>query len=482
MTDANIQPAAGDGARFVRTAQRLLRDGRPGDAVRLLTSAIRTSPKDGVLRFHLACAMQASGRVVESCAMHQLAVSLLPGRAEPLVAFGRALERARKPNEAVDALNEAIAINASDQRANVLLESLAKRLAHLQSARERLHATTGEQLPAKIRGSALLELGTTLDSLGEHEDAFRMFSQGHQTFALTRDAMKHQVGALPAKIRSITEAVTPDLVASFRRDVSASSRDAPVLLVRLMPMTRDRAIEALHASPGIAVNLQAPCMAYTASALEEIVPEAAHSPAAIASLSRSEIASLRSKYWTIAEKALTAERLDREPMVDAAPLNILHIPLYRALFPNGRIILSVRDPRDMAINCFFHRYPFNQVSVNFLQLGSVTTYMEGIDRYWEAISGAVELPTHIVRAEDIDWSPRMALSNLMGFIRQPYHAVLDRLIKHRVQELSPEPPAKPTDFAPLEPLPSRWTFYRKDMEPHIEKLAPICSRFNYTAS
>ena len=115
MPEANIQPGADDGARFVRTAQRLLRDGRPGDAVRLLTSAIRTSPKDGVLRFHLACAMQASGRVVESCAMHQLAVSLLPGRSEPLVAFGRALERARKPNEAVDALNDAGELTAAEQ-------------------------------------------------------------------------------------------------------------------------------------------------------------------------------------------------------------------------------------------------------------------------------------------------------------------------------------------------------------------------------
>ena len=105
MPDANNQPGAGDEARFVRTAQRLLRDGRPGDAVRLLTTTIRTDPKNGILRFHLACAMQAAGRVVESCAMHELAVSLLPGRAEPLVAFGRALERARQPNEAVDALD-----------------------------------------------------------------------------------------------------------------------------------------------------------------------------------------------------------------------------------------------------------------------------------------------------------------------------------------------------------------------------------------
>jgi tetratricopeptide (TPR) repeat protein len=479
MTAAQDQPGAGDPGRFIKSAQGLLRDARPGDAVRLLVSAIRTDPDNGALRFHLAGAMQAAGRVVEAAPMFQHAATLLPGRAEPLVSLGRALERVRKPNEAVDALNQAIALDASDQRAGVLLESLAKRLAHLEAARERLRATTGEQMPAKIRGAALLELGITLDSLGEHSDAFRAFSQGHQAFALTPDAMKHPAGVLPAQVRRAAEAITPELIASFRRDMVESRRPAPTLLVRLMPMTRDRAVEALLLSPGIAVNTQAPFMAQTTQALEEIVPEAADTPAAIASLSRSEIASLRTRYWTAAEKAFSAERLDNEPMVDAAPLNIMHVPLYRALFPNGRVILSIRDPRDMAMNCFFHRYPFNPLTVNFLQFGSVAAYLGDIGGYWEKLAGAIELPTHILRAEDIDWAPRQTLSKLVAFLGQPYHAALDKLVRRRAHELVPEPPETPRDFAPLEPLPSRWTFYRKEIAPHMDKLAPTVSRFNY---
>ncbi len=481
MTEPQGQPGSGrDTARFVRTAQRLLHDARPGDAVRLLVTAIRSHPKDGPLRFHLASAMQASGRVIEATEMYRFAASLLPGRAEPLVALGRSLERIRKPNEAVDILNEAIALDSSDERSNLLLESLAKRLAHLEAARERLRATTSEQMPAKIRGAALLELGATLDSLGEHADAFRAYSQGHQVLALTPEVMKHQVGVLPAKIRKATEAITPELVSGFKRDDSPTSRTAPTLLVRLLPMTRDRAIEALHASPGIAVNTSAPCMAQTVRALEQMVPEAAENPAAIASLSRSEIASLRARYWTGAEKAATAERLDREPMVDAAPLNIMHIPLFRALFPNGRVILSIRDPRDMAINCFFHRYSYNALSVNFMQLGAVTSYIADIGAYWDTMAESIELPTHVVRAEDIDWSPRETLSRIMGFLGQPYHSVLDRLIIRRAQELSSEPPRTPKDFALLEPLPNRWTFYRDELQPYDEKLASIISRFNYT--
>ena len=479
MTAAQDQPGSNDSQRYIKTAQRLIHDARPGDAVRLLVSAVRANPGDGALRFHLACAMQAAGRVVEAARMFQLASSLLPGRAAPLVGLGRALERIRKPNEAVDALNQAIAIDASDRRANTLLESLAKRLAHLEAARKRLHATTGEQMPAKIRGAALLELGATLDSLGEHGEAFRAFSQGHQAFALTPEAMKHQAGVLPAKIRKAAEILTPDLVASFRREVVSTSRPAPTLLVRLMPMIRDRSVEALRVSPGIAVNVEAPFMAQTTQALEEIVPEAADTPAAIASLSRSEISSLRARYWTAAEKAMTAERLDNEPMIDAAPLNILHLPLYRAIFPNGRIILSLRDPRDMAMNCFFHRFPFNPLTVNFLQFGSVASYLSDIGSYWETLSGAIELPTHVIRDEDIDWAPRETLSKLVGFLGQPYHAALDRLILHRAHELSPEPPKAPKNLAPLEPLPSRWTFYRDEMAPHMAKLAPLVSRFNY---
>ena len=44
----------------------------------------------------------------------------------------------------------------------------------------------------------------------------------------------------------------------------------------------------------------------------EIVPDGAQSPAAIAGLSRSESASRRARYWTIADKALTPERLGQD--------------------------------------------------------------------------------------------------------------------------------------------------------------------------
>ena len=69
----------------------------------------------------------------------------------------------------------------------------------------------------------------------------------------------------------------------------------------------------------------------------------------------------------------------------------------------------------------------------------------------------------------------------MGFLGQAYHGELDKLIRHRAAELSPEPPKTPRDFAPLEPLPGRWQFYRAELEPHLEKLAPALAMFNYSS-
>jgi len=472
-------PQRSEAAGHVKGAQRLLHDARPGEAARLLLTAAKAHGGDGQLIFQLARSLQAAGRLIESVGMYRRAAELLPDRHEPLVGLGLALERVRHPVEAVDALNAAIAINASDERANRFLDALARRLAHLEAARERLQATTSQQMPARIRGAALLELGATLDSLGEHEEAFRMHSQGRQLFALAPEAQKHRVGELPARLRSAADEIDADLIASFRRDVSGSARPAPTLHVRLIPMVRDRALEAVKAMPGLAVNVQTPCLAQTARSLEEIVPEAAHSPAAIASLSRSEIASLRARYWAIAEKAFSADRLDAEPLIDAAPLNILHLPLYRAIFPNGRLLLSIRDPRDMALNCFFHRYALNRLTVNFLQFGGVASYLADVAHYWNRVTAAAELPTHVVRSEDLDWSPRRTLSGIAGFLGQPYHAALDRLIQRRAHELIPEAPRTANDPKPLDPLPGHWTRHRKPIELAMEHLRPVVEGFGY---
>ena len=42
--------------------------------------------------------------------------------------------------------------------------------------------------------------------------------------------------------------------------------------------------------------------------------------------------------------------------VDKHPLNTLKLPLIARLFPHAKILFACRDPRDVMLSCFRHRF------------------------------------------------------------------------------------------------------------------------------
>ena len=77
----------------------------------------------------------------------------------------------------------------------------------------------------------------------------------------------------------------------------------------------------------------------------------------LADLSSEEAEFHRDVYWRHVRQ--TAPDVDGKIYIDMAPLNGLKLPMIRKLFPDARLILCRRDPRDVVLSCFRQTFRVN---------------------------------------------------------------------------------------------------------------------------
>lgn len=102
----------------------------------------------------------------------------------------------------------------------------------------------------------------------------------------------------------------------------------------------------------------------------------------LAGLGDSEAASWRDRYWKSVRQ--TGAAVAGRVFVDKMPFNSLRLPLIARLFPDAKVLLAVRDPRDVVISCYRRRFNATPFSYEFLRLDDCA-------RFYASTMGLVEL-------------------------------------------------------------------------------------------
>ena len=70
------------------------------------------------------------------------------------------------------------------------------------------------------------------------------------------------------------------------------------------------------------------------------------------------------------------------------------------VFPHAKIIVALRDPRDVCLSCFFQHFGLNPAMIKFLDWSSTTANYNKVMSYWLAIKPHLSLSWMEVRYED----------------------------------------------------------------------------------
>jgi Sulfotransferase family len=134
----------------------------------------------------------------------------------------------------------------------------------------------------------------------------------------------------------------------------------------------------------------------------DAVREFMRQPADVDRLMRADAASLerlRAAYWRlVADAGIDAAG---KIFVDKHPLNTLKLPLIARLFPQAKILFACRDPRDVVLSCFRHRFQMSAPIYELLTLDGAARYYDAVMALAVRLTSALGLNMCLVRHEDV---------------------------------------------------------------------------------
>ena len=192
-----------------------------------------------------------------------------------------------------------------------------------------------------------------------------------------------------------------------------------------------------------------------------------------------KIAHERQRYFQAMEYLL-GEPIGTRMHLDKNPAYNLTIPIVLRVFPETRLIIAIRDPRDVVLSCYLRYLPLNTVSVRFLDVRRTAERYALDMQAWLKFRDLVETPWVQVRYEDtvadVASQARRALETLDLAWDEQVLGYRERLAgDKRVTSPSYEAVAKPIYTGAI----GRWRNYAEALEPAMYVLAPFVREFGY---
>ena len=199
--------------------------------------------------------------------------------------------------------------------------------------------------------------------------------------------------------------------------------------------------------------------------------------AALATLSDDEIAQERAAYWQ-GIKASGAV-VDGKILVDKQPFNTIKLPLIAKIFPDAKIVFTIRDPRDVVLSCFRSHYAINTAMFDLLTLDGAARFYAAAMTLAEAMRPAIEDRLLLHRYEDTVSDFDQSIARVCEFLGVPmvpgmksFHALKGG------QEISSQSGIQVTRPLHGESA-GKWKLYRDQISPVSPALDPWIAHWNY---
>jgi hypothetical protein len=240
--------------------------------------------------------------------------------------------------------------------------------------------------------------------------------------------------------------------------------------------------QVLGAHPAIVTTAEEDLLAPMRQQLGGSVGDPEDTPAGMRRLDRARIISLRERYWAEA-KALVGADPGGPLLLDKLPLNIVHLGLINAVFPDAPVIVALRDPRDCCLSAFMQSFSMNFGMVNFLSLDRTTAFYAEVMGLHLHLRRMLTLRTVEVRYEDTVDDLRGQARRMLDLLGLPWDEDVmrfhERSRERVVKTPSYEGVARPVHRGSL----GRWSRYERHLAPWLPRIAPFIDAFGYgTAS
>ncbi len=332
-------------------------------------------------------------------------------------------------------------------------------------------------LAPRIRAHACSLLGDALDAQGRAAEAFAAYTRCNETL---REVHAPQFGAQPGAIRyvhKLIESLQSTEASAWRSRPGSPAVPDPVsghVFVLGFPRSGATLLQVILEGHPRVSSLEDPEL------LVEGVRRFMQRPEDLARLVDSPPAvldALRAAYWE--RVAQVGGDVSGKVLVDKDPLNTLKLPLIARLFPHAKIVFACRDPRDVVLGCFRHRFRMSAPAYELLTVRGAADYYDAVMRLLMEYTRLLPLEICLVRHEDVVTDFAREMRRLCEFVGLEWVAPMGdfalRTQRRAILTPSTAQLVKGLDAAGL----GRWRRYREHLQPVLPKLDPWVTQFLY---
>jgi hypothetical protein len=186
---------------------------------------------------------------------------------------------------------------------------------------------------------------------------------------------------------------------------------------------------------------------------------------------------LRAAYWR--RVAVAGADVMGKMFVDKNPLNSLKLPLIARLFPNAKILFACRDPRDVVLSCFRHRFKMSAPVYELLTLEGTANYYAAVMQTIVRLSPLLALDICLVRHEDVVTEFAREMKRICAFLGIEWDPAMgDFALRTKNRGALTPSTAQLAKGLNTEGL-GQWRRYLSHMAPVMPVLRPWIERFYY---
>jgi len=446
-----LRISGGDARGLLMAGQSLRMSHRQDEALDTLEEARKADPKNQDVHLELAVLYERRHQLEDALESVNQFLGIVPGQSEGLLLRARILRRLGDAGEAVG-----------------IYEGL----------------TTGSRSPLQTKAQAANEWAHLLDSQGGYDDAFQKLQESKVILAKVPEFA--QTVERSKKEQQWAEHFNASLTSEQIEGWIARGGDLAVeksILLTGCPRSGTTLIEKiLDAHPEIVSTDE--LGAFTEYIFPALIKghrdeDGFFSATTLEEISTQRLVFQEKRYRRYLEAAIN-EKVGGRYLVDKNPSVTHYIAATLRLWPKNRILYALRDPRDVALSCFFRWLPMNTVSVRF------SSFEETCRRTAEELSCWGRLRKMIpeerwleTRYEDTVADYSGEARRLLEWMELPWDEGItgyrDHLRKRGVNSPTYEAVNQPIYTKALD----RWKNYRSHIEEHFPILEPVMEKFGY---
>lgn len=467
------------------------------EADRAFQRTAELSPTDSSLRVLLGQQYHLLRRMDQARACFEQAVAMDPDSVPARLSLADWYEREHRMEDAWASLEALISSSAKHSKNplvrcfQALLLQRRGQLAEAETLLRELIASGSLDLNAKY--SCRYQLAVVLDQAEQHAEALRWLVEAKAILRQSANIAKleQSYDLADRRRRQLLADLKPEMIRRWRsEDASgsnsqASSQASPQANPRPAflgghPRSGTTLLEQiLGAHPEVAAFDEP--MAFTQEILEQLAP-LENAPTLTAN-TLNQLGEARRNHF----RQRYLKNLGREGrslpgdgiFLDKNPSHTASLHLWLRIFPQVKVVIALRDPRDVIISCYFQNLALNATNANFLSLErTVKHYTDLMDvrlrlrelggfdwietRYEDIVDNLEVEGQRVTKFLGLTWSPQQAAfheSARNKHVFAPNYNEVTRPVYRKAV--------------------GRWRNYAEALAPHQERLAPYCRAFGY---